>query len=118
MYVIYNTTTNEIHMTVDDTTSRDDNVVTGYSWLETDLDLPAWELKIENGAVVEDTAATLSRREQDARDERDELLAATDWGALSDSPTMSTAMQNYRQALRDVPSQSGFPDNITWPTKP
>ena len=45
------------------------------------------------------------------------LLAATDWTANSDV-TMSDAMRVYRQALRDVPSQAGFPDNVTWPDKP
>ena len=53
----------------------------------------------------------------EARALRDSLLAATDWTANSDV-TMSDAMRVYRQALRDVPSQAGFPDNVTWPEKP
>ena len=53
----------------------------------------------------------------EARALRDSLLAATDWTANSDV-TMSDAMREYRQALRDVPSQAGFPDSVTWPTKP
>ena len=53
----------------------------------------------------------------EARALRDSLLAATDWTANSDV-TMSDAMREYRQALRDVPSQAGFPDDVTWPTKP
>jgi hypothetical protein len=28
------------------------------------------------------------------------------------------AWKTYRQELRDVPSQAGFPDSITWPTEP
>ena len=48
---------------------------------------------------------------------RDELLKATDHYGLSDV-TMPDAMTTYRQALRDVPQQSGFPGTITWPTKP
>lgn len=51
------------------------------------------------------------------RGQRNDLLAATDYLALSDA-TLTDAMKTYRQALRDVPAQSGFPDNITWPTKP
>ena len=51
------------------------------------------------------------------RSERDSLLAATDWTANSDV-TMSDEMRTYRQALRDVPSQAGFPDDVTWPVKP
>ena len=53
----------------------------------------------------------------EARALRDELLAETDWTANSDV-TMSAAMTTYRQALRDIPAQSGFPANVTWPTKP
>ena len=53
----------------------------------------------------------------EARALRDSLLAATDWTANSDV-TMSDDMRAYRQALRDVPAQAGFPDNVTWPVKP
>lgn len=51
------------------------------------------------------------------REERDDKLAETDWMANSDV-TMSDDWATYRQALRDVPSQAGFPNTITWPTKP
>lgn len=53
----------------------------------------------------------------DVRNQRDRLLAETDWMALSDV-TMSDAWSAYRQALRDIPAQSGFPASVTWPTKP
>jgi len=51
------------------------------------------------------------------RDIRDALLEETDIFGLSDV-TMSSAMSTYRQNLRDVPQQSGFPNTITWPTHP
>ncbi len=51
------------------------------------------------------------------RIKRNTLLAETDWWAVSDR-TMTQAETDYRQALRDVPEQEGFPVNITWPTKP
>ena len=54
--------------------------------------------------------------EAEVRAERDELLAASDTMALADRIT--DAWRTYRQALRDVPDQSGFPTNITWPVKP
>ena len=50
------------------------------------------------------------------RSERNRLLAECDWRASSDL-TLSDDWKNYRQALRDVPTQSD-PDNIAWPTKP
>ena len=53
----------------------------------------------------------------DIRQERDSLIAATDTWGLADYP--ATAEQTaYRQALRDITDQDGFPTNITWPTKP
>lgn len=54
---------------------------------------------------------------EEIRVERNALLAETDWWAVSDR-TMTQAETDYRQALRDVPQQDGFPVNITWPTRP
>ena len=54
---------------------------------------------------------------EDARGQRNTKLAATDWTASTDV-TMTAEMTTYRQALRDVPAQGGFPNTITWPTEP
>lgn len=53
------------------------------------------------------------------RSERDTLLAATDYFALTDV-TMDAAMTSYRQALRDITSHSNWPNlsDSDWPTKP
>ena len=61
--------------------------------------------------------APVEAEEAAQRMRRDALLAETDWWAMSDR-TMTQAEIDYRQALRDVPAQAGFPENITWPTKP
>lgn len=58
-----------------------------------------------------------SDAEANVRDKRNRLLAETDWWAVSDR-TMTTAQTQYRDALRDIPAQSGFPFSVTWPTKP
>ena len=50
------------------------------------------------------------------RSRRDALLQECDWWASSDL-TMTDAQTAYRQALRDIPTQSDV-DNITWPSKP
>ena len=71
-----------------------------------------WDARdAEYAAGANDRAAT------EVRKERDEKLAATDWRASSDL-TLSTEWATYRQALRDVPSQAGFPNTITWPSEP
>jgi hypothetical protein len=52
----------------------------------------------------------------EARAHRDALLAASDSKVWPDH--VPDAWRTYRQALRDVPSQSGFPTNVTWPVEP
>lgn len=54
-----------------------------------------------------------------ARARRARLLAASDWTQLPDAPAASkTAWTAYRQALRDITDQPGFPENTLWPTAP
>ena len=62
-------------------------------------------------------AADNAALEATERATRDNLLKATDHYGLSDV-TMTDDMAAYRQALRDVPQQAGFPGTITWPEKP
>ena len=57
------------------------------------------------------------RAAADARDKRNDLLAATDWTANSDV-TMTTEMTAYRTLLRNLPAQADFPTTINWPTAP
>ena len=52
-----------------------------------------------------------------ARKERNELLAVTDFYALTDVP-MSADMTTYRQALRDVPASVEDSKDVVWPEKP
>ena len=64
--------------------------------------------------------AAPARRMQQLRDQRNTLLAQTDWMGNSDV-TMSADWKTYRQALRDITSQTPSDDllsNITWPKKP
>jgi len=51
------------------------------------------------------------------REDRNTLLAETDFYALSDV-TMSSDMGTYRQELRDLPADTSDPTDVTWPTKP
>ena len=75
---------------------------------------------ITNSVVAltdEEIAENTATQGSTVRDLRNKLLTETDWTALSDN-TLTTAMAEYRQALRDVTSQEGFPYDVTWPTKP
>ena len=55
----------------------------------------------------------------DAKTKRNRILYETDWTQMPDVTLPNkAAWATYRQALRDITRQSGFPENITWPTPP
>jgi len=58
------------------------------------------------------------RQAAQARSQRDALLSQSDWTQVPDAPVDQSAWAEYRQALRDLPQQAGFPTEITWPQKP
>ena len=64
---------------------------------------------------------TAEQQEAAVRAQRDKLLADTDWTQTLDAPIDAPtreAMRTYRQALRDVPQQDGFPADVQWPELP
>ena len=92
-----------------------------HAWTENDM-FQEYTDDDDNVVTVQDqidakVAADNAALEATERATRDDLLKATDHYGLSDVP-MTDAMAAYRQALRDVPQQAGFPQTITWPTKP
>lgn len=71
-----------------------------------------WDAReAEYAAGADDRAAAKVRKERNAK------LAATDFHGLTDT-VMNAEMTTYRQALRDVSEQEGFPNTIVWPTEP
>ena len=76
-----------------------------------DLDVADY---VEPTVDVEDLATKI-------RMQRNNLLKQTDYLMMSDYPIESDRLAKvkiYRQALRDIPEQSGFPRTIAWPEKP
>ena len=60
-----------------------------------------------------------TRKAAEVRAERNAKLAATDWTQGADTPQATKdKYAPYRQALRDVTAQAGFPWTITWPDAP
>jgi hypothetical protein len=57
-------------------------------------------------------------RANDVRAERNHRLAECDWTQVADAPVDKAAWAAYRQALRDVTNQAGFPHNTDWPQEP
>lgn len=89
--------------------SAKENLAYGYQW------------KMPERAVVQiltDDEITAMLALQ-VRITRDKLLSDSDWTQTADqSPARKTLWQPYRQALRDVPKQAGFPATIDWPALP
>jgi hypothetical protein len=52
------------------------------------------------------------------RQARTLLLSQSDWTQVSDAPVDKAAWATYRQTLRDITEQAGFPHSVVWPTKP
>ena len=72
--------------------------------------------------VTQATAGEIAERTQSMADSvrsgRDDLLVKSDWTQVADAPVDKAAWATYRQALRDLPQQAGFPTTIDWPVKP
>ena len=71
-----------------------------------------WEV---TPASAEEIAERFERKSAEVRQQRNELLSACDWTQLIDAPIDSSAWAAYRQALRDLPQQAGFPWDVQWP---
>ena len=113
-------TTGDYKVVVRDGAEQDANNNWVQAWVERDM----FSDTTEDGVTTtkaEHEAAYQARLDTEAaervRSERDQKLKDTDWMGMSDV-TMSTEWATYRQALRDVPSQAGFPNTITWPDEP
>ena len=113
-------TTGDYKVVVRDGAEQDANNNWVQAWVERDM----FSDTTEDGVTTtkaEHEAAYQAQVDADAaervRSERNQKLKDTDWMGMSDV-TMSADWATYRQALRDVPSQAGFPNTITWPTEP
>ena len=72
--------------------------------------------KVSGFAGVIDRKPTLTASE--IRSYRYAELISSDWTQVADAPVDQAAWATYRQALRDVPEQEGFPNTVVWPVKP
>ena len=113
-------TTGDYKVVVRNGAEQDANNNWVQAWVERDM----FSDTTEDGVTTtkaEHEAAYQARLDTEAaeriRSERDQKLKDTDWMGMSDV-TMSTEWATYRQALRDVPAQAGFPHTITWPAEP
>lgn len=69
-------------------------------------------------ASPEQVTERLDEKNRMVRADRNNRLSASDWTQVADAPVDQTAWATYRQALRNIPDQAGFPLNVTWPVTP
>lgn len=74
-----------------------------------------WQIEEMN---AEQKQAADEKQAEQVRDERNYRLAKSDWTQLPDAPVDAAVWAAYRQALRDVTSQAGFPWDVQWPPIP
>ncbi len=76
----------------------------------------------EESSAAEQEAAYKAQKDAEqaksVRTQRGEKLKDSDWTQVADAPVDKAAWAAYRQVLRDVTAQSGFPWNIDWPVAP
>ena len=71
-------------------------------------------------ADMDDEAKSAKDAEQakSVREQRNTKLSESDWTQVADAPVDKAAWATYRQALRDISKETGFPWDITWPVAP
>ena len=76
----------------------------------------------EEASAADQEAAYRARKDAEhaivIRNTRNQKLRDCDWTQVADAPIDKTAWANYRQALRDITTQTGFPWNVQWPDQP
>ena len=68
--------------------------------------------------TTDQQAALTTNEAVKIRQQRNDKLKECDWTQVADAPVDKTVWATYRQALRDLPSATGFPWDMTWPTEP
>jgi hypothetical protein len=84
-------------------------------------DRPATDTEPAKTAAEQEAAYKATKDAEQAtsvRQQRGEKLKDSDWTQVADAPVDKAAWATYRQALRDVTGQEGFPWTITWPEQP
>lgn len=94
------------------------NVAEGTPVLKDGTWIQVW---VVSDATGEQIAERTKNKANEIYAERNKKLAESDWTQLIDSPLTpeaKAAWQFYRENLRMVPDQPGFPWNVNWPKKP
>lgn len=84
-------------------------------------DKPATDTEPAQTAAEQEAAYKAQKDAEHAksvRDQRNIKLSESDWTQVADAPVDKQAWAAYRQALRDITAQPGFPWDVQWPSQP
>jgi hypothetical protein len=79
------------------------------------------ELRFDGAALYWHDPRTLEEKANQVRADRDAQLLASDWvvtRSMERGEPVPVTWTSYRESLRDVPQQGGFPDQVEWPAAP
>jgi len=91
------------------------DIAEGTPFLENGVWTQVWNV---TQASSEEIAQRNASQASNIRKQRDAKLAKCDWTQVADASVDKAAWATYRQALRDLPKETGFPWTMTWPTDP
>jgi hypothetical protein len=91
------------------------NVTEGQPELIEDVYYQTW---VVTDASSEEVTVRTQQQAAAVRSQRTDLLAGSDWTQLEDAPVDKVAWSFYRQLLRDITEQAGFPWEVVWPDTP
>jgi hypothetical protein len=91
------------------------NVVEGTPTQQDGEWVQVWDV---TDASAEEIEQRTENRANEIRSQRNQKLSETDWTQVADAPVDQQAWAVYRQELREVPEQIGFPWEVSWPTEP
>jgi hypothetical protein len=91
------------------------NVTEGTPALQDGKWVQVWNI---TDATAEEIEQRTEQQAEQVRAQRNQKLSDTDWTQVADAPVDKQAWADYRQALREVPEQAGFPWSVEWPEQP
>jgi hypothetical protein len=134
MYTIYDSTTGQI-LRVVNTNEIESQIGQGESFIEGEFDDVTYYIKNDTAVEIPPQPSQYSTFDfptkqwvltpdlaiADVLTARNKLLFSTDWTQIPNNPLtseMQAEWATYRQQLRDIPQQSGYPYNVVWPVAP
>lgn len=134
IYTIYDSTTGQI-LRVVTTNEIDSQVGQGESFIEGEFDDVSYYIENDSAVQIPPQPSQYSifdfttkqwvlnpdLASSDVLTARNKLLFSTDWTQIPNNPLTSEMQAEwaaYRQELRDIPQQSGYPYNVVWPVAP